>query len=250
MGKHADSIDRAIIERIRRQPSQVVVCPGDFLDLGSRAAVDQALSRNVRAGVLRRVARGLYDLPRPHPRFGPFPPSVEEFLSALARRDGVRIRWGGARAAHALGLTDQVPMKEVYLTNGRTRTLVLGNLPIQFKHASPRLMGIPGDASYHVIQGLRWIGQPHVHLRMILHLCRVLSDDHKAQLRRDAGYAPVWMLDCVRRIAKSPSRGASTRNGLPPAAQTSTIANPRGSGRRQRRGRGGGEGLHDPGRRS
>ncbi len=201
MGKHADSIDRAIIERIRKGAAGAVVCAADFLDLGSRSAVDQALSRNVRGGVLRRVARGLCDLPRMHPRFGLNPTTVEEFLKALSRRDGIRIRWSGASAAHALGLTDQVPMKAVYLTEGKTRSFVLGNLPIRLKHTSQRTMRIPGDATYDVIQGLRWIGRAHVNGELVLRLQRCLTRHHKRQLLRDFKFAPVWMQPHLRRLA-------------------------------------------------
>ena len=42
MKKHADSIDAAILARIRSEAKDRVWAPADFLDLGSRAAVDKA----------------------------------------------------------------------------------------------------------------------------------------------------------------------------------------------------------------
>ena len=96
-----------------------VCTPKDFLDLGSRVAVDQALYRLVKAGQLRRVGHGLYD----RPRFSevlkrPAPVDLDAAVAALARRDGVRIMPDGLVAANRLGLTNAVPAK-VELRNGR-----------------------------------------------------------------------------------------------------------------------------------
>jgi len=95
-----------------------VFTPSDFLDLAERAAVDQALSRLARNGKLRRRARGLYVLPKIHPRLGPLSPDPDHVARALARETGSKVQIAGARAAHLLGLTPQVPGQSDYLTDG------------------------------------------------------------------------------------------------------------------------------------
>lgn len=201
MRKHTDSIDRAILDRIRRRGAGTVFSPRDFLDLGSRAAIDQALSRNSRAGVVRRVATGLYELPRVHPRLGTLPTPQDDLVRTLARRDAIRFQRSGAHAAHALGLTDQVPMKDVYLTDGRPRTLNIGKAQIVFRHAAQRTMATAGRASGDVIQALRWLGADHVDDAVVSKLKAVLSDKAKAQIIKDLRYAPDWMTPVLRRIA-------------------------------------------------
>ena len=201
MSKHADSIDRSIIDVFRKREAGTVFSTKDFLDFGSRGAVDQALSRNARAGVIRRVATGLYELPRVHPRFGPLPTSQGHLVQTLARRDAVKFQRSGAHAAHALGLTDQVPMKDVYLTDGRPRKLNLGKAQLVFKHASHRTMATAGRASGDVIQALRWIGRAHVDVAIASKLSTVLSHKDKAQILKDLRFAPGWMTPVLRRIA-------------------------------------------------
>src|SRR5688500_11283280 len=111
MGTHAHSLEKAVLERIGAAPPGTVFTAQDFLDTGTRAAIDQALSRQVRRGTLRRFARGLYGLPRSHRIWGPIPPPPEAVVEALARRDGLRV----------------IPVPQgrggAYLTDGRSRTL-------------------------------------------------------------------------------------------------------------------------------
>ena len=203
MKKHTDSIDAAILDRIQSKGPGHVHTPADFLDLGTRAAVDQALSRNSRAGILRKVGRGLYDLPKDHPMLGPLSTPSDAVVQAIARREGIRLQPSGAHSANGLGLSDQVPVKTVYLTNGRSRRIRLGKAQILMKHASPRTMATAGTVSGHVIQALRWMGKSHVDEAVINRLRRKLSVDQKSQLMRDLHHAPAWTAEIMRRIAAS-----------------------------------------------
>jgi len=131
----------AIMKRVTARGRGRWVCtPRDFLDLGSRKAVDQALSRLVRAGRLRRAGRGLYDLPR---------------ISAVLRRDGIRIMPDGATAAHRLGLTNAVPARAGYVTDGATRTVGIDGGTIRFRHAGPRVMRWADRPAAAAVQALR-----------------------------------------------------------------------------------------------
>jgi hypothetical protein len=111
MGKHSQSIDSRILSRIQAASPGQVFAPRQFLDLGSRDAIDQALSRQCRAGAIRKIARGLYDIPRDHPRFGRLAPSSDAIANALKGRDAIRLQPSGAYAANILGLSDQVPVR-------------------------------------------------------------------------------------------------------------------------------------------
>lgn len=200
MKKHADSIDAAILDRIRSGASGRVFSPADFLDLGTRATVDQALSRNCRAGRIRKIARGLYDVPRDHALLGHLAPDRSALLDAVARRDGAKIFSTGAHAANALGLCDQVPMRAVYLTTGRSRKIRVGASDIQLKSTPARYLAVKNHMSGIVIQALRWLGRKNVDADVIARLRRNLSADDRLALLQDARYAPGWIADIFHRL--------------------------------------------------
>ncbi|RUV80433.1 hypothetical protein EOA51_32955, partial [Mesorhizobium sp. M1A.F.Ca.IN.020.32.1.1] len=88
------------MKRVRAGGRGRVFTPSDFLDVANRAAVDQALSRLAKQGKLRRLARGLYDFPKVHPKLGPLSPAPDDVAQALARETGSRVQIAGARAAN------------------------------------------------------------------------------------------------------------------------------------------------------
>ena len=122
------------------------MCRRHFLDLGSRRAIDVALHRLVRAGSIRRLARGVYDFPQEHPQLGPLSPPPDAVARAIAGRDRVRLQPAGAYAANTLCLTQQVPAKVVFLTDGASRTVTVGGTTIQLRRTTPRNME-PSDGS-------------------------------------------------------------------------------------------------------
>src|SRR5262249_31159129 len=121
--KPTQSIESQMLARIRRWGRGSVFVPGDFLDLGSREAVDLALHRFARKGTIRRLARGVYDFPKEHPVLGLLAPSADAVARALAGRDRTRLQPAGAYAANIFGLSEQVPAKAVFLTDGPSRTV-------------------------------------------------------------------------------------------------------------------------------
>ena len=179
-----------------------VCSPRDFLGMGSREAVDQALSRLVKEGQLRRVGRGLYDMPRTSDVLKrPAPVDWDAAIAALERRDGVRIVPDGLAAANQLGLTDAVPAKASYLTDGATRQLEIGGRTARFRHAGPRVMQWAGKPSAPVALALQWLGRaqsadPHV----VSSLKRTLPEDVKRDLVENSGALPGWALPLVRSI--------------------------------------------------
>jgi hypothetical protein len=203
MGKHPQSVDNQFIGRIRAKGRGWVFTPTDFLDLGSRIAVGLALMRHTRAGTIRKLARGLYDYPVQHPRLGTIAPSTEKIATALKGRDDFRLQVSGAHAANGLGLSDQVPVRAVFLTDSRSRKVKLGKREIVLKNTSTRQMATAGRISGTVIQALRWLGRRNVDDRVVARLRRTLSDADKQQLLKDLRYAPGWIAEVMRRVAES-----------------------------------------------
>jgi len=201
MGKHASSIDSQILKRIQRRRAGHVFTPADFLDLGSRNAVDLALSRHARTGTIRKIARGLYAFPQVDPRLGLLSPAIDDIATALKGRDQSRLQPAGAHAANVLGLSTQVPVRVVFLTDGRSRRVQLGKQHIVIKHTTPRQMATAGRSSGTVIQALRWLGKRNVNDATIATLRRRLSAADKQQLLKDLRYAPAWIADIFRAVA-------------------------------------------------
>jgi hypothetical protein len=199
--KVANPVDRKILARVKQRRTDWVFSPADFIDLGTRPAVDKALSRMAAAGSIRRVARGLYDVPKQHPIVGTTAPSIDQVAKAVAGKGGTRLQPTGAYAANLLGLSDQVPAKVVFLTDGRSKRIQLGKLSIVLRQTSPRIMTTAGTVSGIVIQALRYLGKAHVTDDTVKRLDGRLSADDRKQLLKDLAYAPAWIADIMRCLA-------------------------------------------------
>jgi hypothetical protein len=195
------SIDSKILSRIYGRGKGCVVTPCDFLDLGSRQAVDLALHRLAKKGTLRRLARGLYDYPRIDPDLGLLSPTIDTIVKALKGRDKILLQPSGGYAANLLGLSDQVPMKVVFLTDGPARRVQIGKQIIMLKHTTPRAMASAGRVSGVVIQALRHIGKRQVDDAVVANLQKRLTANDKKQLLKDIRYAPAWIAAILRRLA-------------------------------------------------
>ncbi|MGO8699214.1 MAG: DUF6088 family protein [Limisphaerales bacterium] len=190
-----------IQKRVRAAPDDTVFYAGQFLDLDTRTAVDQALSRLVRAGGLRRLARGLYHRPRPHPVLGEISPPLEAVAKALAGRDRVRLQPFGGYAANLLRLSEQVPARVVFLTDGKPRKARIGRQVIELRRASPRMMAAAGRMTGLVIAALRYIGKANISSLRVAHLRKLLSPADRRRLVKDILLAPAWMRPYFRAIA-------------------------------------------------
>jgi len=177
------------------------------MDLGSRQAVDLVLHRLAKKGTLRRLSRGLYDYPRTDPDLGLLSPTTDAIVKALKGRDKILLQSSGGYAANLLGLSDQVPMKIVFLTDGPARRVQLGKQVIMLRHTTPRAMATAGRISGLVIQALRHIGQGHVDDAVVARLQKRLSADDRKQLLQDIRYAPAWIAAILRRVAGPEGKG-------------------------------------------
>jgi len=194
------SIYSTAISRIYGKNRGWVFTVNDFIDLGSCTAVAKALERLTRAGTIRRLARGLYDYPEKHPVLGYVAAHYERIAQAIAGRDGLRIQPSGAYAANLLGLSDQVPARIVFLTDGANRTVQVSNQQIVLKRTTPKNMATAGQVSGLVIQALRYIGRDRVNDKIVEKLKKKLTADDRRRLIRDLRYAPAWIGKIFRQL--------------------------------------------------
>jgi hypothetical protein len=199
-------IEKEVLSRIRGSGKGWCFTPGDFADLGGAAAVWTALHRLTRRGTIRRLARGLYDFPKTHAELGTLSPGVEAVAEALARSRHIRIQPTGAYAANLLGLSEQVPARVVFLTDGAPRRIRVGNQQIVLRRTTPRNMATAGRISGTVIQALRYIGKDRLTPAHRKTLARRLDTADKKQLLKDRLVAPEWMR---RVLAETAGEGQS-----------------------------------------
>jgi hypothetical protein len=156
-GITVSSLAQQILKYAATLPEGASLSAKALLHLGSRAAVDQALSRLARSGELLRAGRGVYVLPVKG-KFGARAPEVGKVVQEWASQRGETIVSTGAAAANALGLTTQVAVRQVFLTSGRSRKLKLGSQTVELRHAPPWQLLYPGQAAGDVIRSLAWVG--------------------------------------------------------------------------------------------
>lgn len=197
------TIDAKLRSRIYGSGRGSAFTPNDFLDLGSRDAVDKALSRMATQGTIRRLARGLYEYPREHPELGVLSPDIERVAKALAGKDRIRLQPAGAYATNLLGLSEQVPAKIVFLTDGSSRTVKIGRQEIQLRRTTPRNMAASGRLSGLLMQALRHLGKAHITRARVEYLKRTLPKKERQQLLKDLPLAPAWMHPLFRELAES-----------------------------------------------
>lgn len=201
-----DSVTTSVLRRVRGRGRGSVFVPRDFLDLGTRGAIDVALHRLVRDGVLRRLGRGLYDYPKIHDRFGSLTPPLDAVAHALARSNASMIVPSEAAAANALGLSTQVPAQAVYLTNGPSRTVKVGTRTIRFAHASPARLAGGDTKAGSLLRALRHLRRDDLTDAHIDKLRATLSSNDRQALRKLSREAPARLQPILDRLTADASR--------------------------------------------
>ena len=192
-----------IVARIERLGEGKAFSAKDFLDIASRTTIDVTLASLTLSGKIRRIRRGLYDMPKVNPALGgKLSPDIDEAARAIARRQKWKIVPEGAWAANLLGLSTQVPSKIIYLTDGPNNEMPIGRRTIQFKHARPKaLEGLEGKFAL-VVQALRHLGKDGVGPREIETLRAGLSSAEKRKLVKDTRFGVDWIYEVANRIAE------------------------------------------------
>ena len=194
-----ERLSETVLRYAQRQPEGAPVLAKGLLHLGSRAAVDKALSRLARRGALLRAGRGVYVLPV-ESRFGRRAPSVEKTIEGLAAARGERIANSGAMAANVLGLTTQVPVKRVFLTSGSSRTLTLGGERIELRHAPPWQLALADRRAGEAVRALAWLGRERAGAATGVVRQR-LSEDERRELGSVSAQMPGWLAGPVSAVA-------------------------------------------------
>lgn len=192
-----------IVARIERLGAGKAFSAKDFLDIASRGTIDMALSGLTRDGTIRRIRRGLYDMPRINPALGgKLSPDIDEAARAIARRQRWKIVPEGAWAANLLGLSTQVPSKIIYLSDGPNYEMPIGRRTIYFKHARPKaLAGLEGKLAL-VVQALRHLGRDKVGEQEIAILRAKLSPAERKKLVKDTRFGVDWIYEVANQIAE------------------------------------------------
>ena len=197
-----NSLPQQLLKRIKQRGKGWVFTPHAFADLGESVNLAIALNRLSNRKVIRRLTRGVYDYPRSHEKLGELFPPAEAIANAIAERDGIRLLPSGAYAANLLGLSEQVPAKVVFLTDGKPRKIRIEKLIIEFRRGAPRYMALAATEAGMVIQALRHLGKEHVTDTTIKLLRTKLSKQSKKSLLQTINTVPGWMRPHIRVICR------------------------------------------------
>jgi hypothetical protein len=194
----------SVAERVRAQVSRTgsgePFSVREFLGLGPRASVDQALSRMARGGEIERVARGYYARPQVNEKLGrTVPVEPEKVVAAMARTAGATLNVHGAEAARRFGLTTQVPMRQVYFTSGRSRRVRLRTGEVTLVHAAQSRMGLAGTPAGEALSALLYLGRNEVTPEIVQQVRAALGKKEFARLRAAAATTamPAWLSDSL-----------------------------------------------------
>lgn len=196
------SIHNQIYNKIIKNRRGKLFFPSEFSDLGSVPAVNMAFSRLEKDGVLERLAKGVYLYPKKDPKFGNLYPSTEEIAKEIAKRDHATIIPTGAAALQKLGLSTQVPMNLVYLTDGAPRKIRIGKQKITFKPTTAKKLATQSAVATLVISALQELGKARVDDQILAQLFDVLKNEDIRKLKHDARLAPAWIAGILQQAVK------------------------------------------------
>lgn len=197
----------SIRTKIQRLPTGVPIPLSLFLELGSRAAVDQALSRLVRQGQIKRLARGLLIKPKKNSYVGEVMPSAQTIAESVAKYSGHRIQMHGAEIARKFGLTTQIPVQPIFLTNGPSRTIKVGNTVVKLKRVPERKLGPEHSRASEVISLLWYLGKRELTGEALERVLLNLTKNELRELYKMIQTMPGWMADRLREFQRERENG-------------------------------------------
>lgn len=187
------SVEVQIIKKLKDNKRGKIFFPSNFSKIDSYEKIHVALGRLEKKHVLVRLAHGIYLYPRIDKDLGVLYPPIDEIAKAIAKRDKARIIPTGVQALNLLGLSTQVPMKVVYLTDGAQRNIAIGNQSIKFKKTSPKNLAAKGEISGLVVQALREIGKGRASDEQLKIIIELLKKENPENVNYDARLAPAWI---------------------------------------------------------
>ena len=192
------TVESKILDRIKNAGRGWCFTPEHFKDLGSSESIRKALSQLARNNIIKRLTFGIYEYPRQHKKLGELPPNIDRVITAITERDKISVQPSGAYAANLLGLSEQVPVKIVLLTNGRSKIFHIGNTEIKFKRTTPKNMLAADRITGLLIQACKFIGKENFNEQMMLKVKKKLTQDEKEQLKTDIDLPPVWISQLIK----------------------------------------------------
>jgi hypothetical protein len=195
-------VTNTVIGEIKKLQKGTILFVDDFLDFGNPESVKKALYRMEEKGLLIRLAHGIYLYPKTDKALGVLYPSAEEIAIAIAKRDRARIIPTGIQALNKLGLSPQIPLKVVFLTDGAARSIKIGKRIITFKKTSPKNLLAKGEISGLAIQALKSMGQHKIEDDILIRLFTILKKESKENILHDAKLAPAWINKILTGAAK------------------------------------------------
>jgi hypothetical protein len=193
------TIESKVLNKMKKNRRGKIFFTNDFAALGNYKACNKALERLAQQGDIIRVSRGIYSIPKTNEFFGKVTPSIDDVVRAIIKRDHAKIIPTGLFAENILGLSTQVPMKAVYLTDGSPRKLMIGKVPVIFKKTSPRNLATKGKLSTLVIQALKSIRKDRITDDEIEKIVTILKKENPKSLEHDIRYAPQWIKEIMRK---------------------------------------------------
>lgn len=187
------SVEKQIEKSIKSKPMGILILPDDYLGFGSSDAIRKALDRLQDKNVIIRVAQGIYVRPKISKYIGPVVPTAEDVAEAIAKRDRIKTLPTGSYSLNALGLSTQIPMNIVLLTDGSPREIKVGKRKIKFKKTTPKNLLAKGKLSRLVIQALKEIGNGKVTEEEEQKILIILKKENEKDLKHDIALAPVWI---------------------------------------------------------
>lgn len=189
----AKSVQTRIENEIKSMKRGSILFPSNFDDLGNVEVVKKSLLRLENKKFLVRLAHGIYLYPKQDKLLGVLYPTIEAIAIAIAERDKARIIPTGITALNKLGLSPQIPMNIVFLTDGAPREIVVGRRKIKFKRTSPKNLAVKGEITSLVIQALKEIGKDNITAGQLEKIKIHLEKEKQEIIEHDAKLAPAWI---------------------------------------------------------
>ena len=193
-----ESIQNRIENKIKSMNKGSIIFPSNFDDIGNVEAVKKSLLRLKNKKFLVRLAHGIYLYPKQDKLLGILYPSIEEIANAIAIRDKARIIPTGTKALNQLGLSNQIPMNIVFLTDGTARTIVVGRRTLKFKRTTPKNLAVKGKITSLVIQALKEIGKDNVTEEQLKIIKNHLKLETKEIIEHDSKLASAWIAKIMK----------------------------------------------------
>ena len=200
------SIHQQVLDKTCELERGSVFFPEDFASIGNSESVRQALSRICKDGTIIRLSKGVYLYPVIDNELGVFYPSVERIGKSISKRDKSRIVPTGAFALNRLGLSTQVPVNVIFLTDGITRKINIGKQTITFKHTKPKNLSFRGKITPLVVAALKEIGKDKVLPDDLDKIRKALQPEPVETVLSDAYLAPRWITDIILSLIKTPEK--------------------------------------------